>query len=150
MSTVFKKFQTGIFSAGAFALGLATERHFHLYADASDQPIHSVDTVDGFLPGKPGNVGVTESYTSRMARFGFPTLDSLRSYPNFVVSYDRRNRISNWVMEHLTRENLKSDSYDRKGIEFVEDKSVHHFFRATNQDYKGSGYDRGKFLFYYA
>lgn len=145
MSSALKKFRTGILSVGAFALGIATERHFHLYADAPDQLILSGDNVDGLVQTKSGASGLPGSYTARIARHGFPSSDSLRSYPNFVVSYDRRNRISNWVMEHLTRDNLKSDSYDRKGIEFFEDNSFHHFFRATNLDFKGSGYDRGMF-----
>jgi endonuclease G len=32
---------------------------------------------------------------------------------------------------------------DRKHCEFFEDGSVHQYFRSANDDYKGSGYDRG-------
>ncbi|XP_015599283.1 nuclease C1 [Cephus cinctus] len=81
---------------------------------------------------------------SQIMKYGFPGLDNVRSYDNFVLSYDRRNRVAHWVFEHLTKETLKpNDSIDRSKCEFKPDTSIHPFFRADNSDYKGSGYDRG-------
>ena len=79
-------------------------------------------------------------------KHGYPSFETVRTYGNFVLSYDRRNRTPNWVMEHLTPERVQkvSDgSVDRSKCEFFEDSSIHPFFRASNHDYKNSGYDRG-------
>ena len=54
-----------------------------------------------------------------------------------MVSYDRRNRVPHWVLEHLTKDSVrKNEAVDRAKSSFVEDSSVHKFFRATNEDYK--------------
>lgn len=85
-----------------------------------------------------------QSRVSQIMKFGFPGLDNVRSFDNFILSYDRRNRVAHWVFEHMTRETVKrNDAVDRSKCEFKEDGSIHPFFRATNKDYKGSGYDRG-------
>lgn len=77
-------------------------------------------------------------------KFGFPGMDNIRSYNDFVLSYDQRNRVPHWVFEHLTRSHVKHNpEVDRAKCDFHEDSSVHRFFRSTNSDYKASGYDRG-------
>ena len=82
--------------------------------------------------------------TSDIMRHGYPSLDNLRVYDDFVISYDRRNRVPNWVFEHLNSEKLKSfEDADRGKSDFKEDPLIHPYFRSKNDDYKGSGYDRG-------
>lgn len=106
-------------------------------------------------------------------KYGFPGLDHVRSYDDYVLSYDRRNRVAHWVFEHLTKDTLKpNNSIDRSKCEFTPDQSIHPFFRyffskqlllcsnieivfrkiliiifqllrSDNSDYKRSGYDRG-------
>ena len=77
-------------------------------------------------------------------KFGFPSIDGIKVYKNFVLSYDRRNRTSNWVFEHLTPQNLNySQKIDRHKFEFYEDETIPKMLRPTNKDYLGSGYDRG-------
>jgi len=81
---------------------------------------------------------------SQIMRFGFPGLDHIRSQNDFILSYDRRNRVAHWVFEHLTPESTKrAENVDRTKSEFVEDISIHPFFRSSNKDYKYSGFDRG-------
>ncbi|XP_012537296.2 endonuclease G, mitochondrial [Monomorium pharaonis] len=80
---------------------------------------------------------------SQIMKFGFPGLDHVRSYEDFVLSYDRRNRVAHWVFEHLTKDRLQYSEVDRSKCEFKSDQSIHPFFRSENIDYKGSGYDRG-------
>ncbi|KAI5726493.1 hypothetical protein M8J76_003639 [Diaphorina citri] len=81
---------------------------------------------------------------SQIMKYGFPSLDSLRSFDDFVLSYDRRNRTAYWVFEHLTKENTAySEAVNRSKSEFFEDDSIHEYFRGRNSDYKYSGYDRG-------
>lgn len=84
------------------------------------------------------------SRTQQIMKHGYPSLDNLRIFDNYVLSYDRRNRVANWVFEHMSFEKLRpAESIDRGKCEFREDTNIHPYFRSTNQDYKGSGYDRG-------
>lgn len=63
-------------------------------------------------------------------KYGFPSLENVRSLDDYVLSYDKRNRVANWVLEHLTPESIKFNAeVDRAKCEFVEDQSIHHFFR---------------------
>jgi len=81
---------------------------------------------------------------AQIMRFGFPGLDNIRSHSDYILSYDRRNRVPHWVFEHLTRESCrKTEGVERSNCEFKPDESVHHFFRSKNEDYKYSGFDRG-------
>jgi len=85
-----------------------------------------------------------DSYVTNILQFGIPSFDSIRSRKSFVLSYDRRNRIPNWVFEHLTSNHVQyNESVDRAKSEFFEDNSIHNFFRSKNSDYRHSGYDRG-------
>lgn len=86
-----------------------------------------------------------QNRTREIMRHGYPSLENIRVFDNYVLSYDRRNRVPNWVFEHITYPRLKpsSEDVDRGKSEFKEDPYVHPYFRATNADYKGSGYDRG-------
>jgi len=80
----------------------------------------------------------------QIMRFGFPGLDNIRSHSDYVLSYDRRNRVPHWVFEHLTRESVqKTEGVDRAESKFEEDTSQHPYFRSRNSDYKYSGFDRG-------
>ena len=81
---------------------------------------------------------------SQIMRFGFPGLDHIRSHSDYILSYDRRNRVAHWVFEHLTLDSTRrAENVDRTRSEFVEDDSIHPFFRSSNKDYKYSGFDRG-------
>ncbi|KAI5632697.1 DNA/RNA non-specific endonuclease domain-containing protein [Phthorimaea operculella] len=88
--------------------------------------------------------GNTKDRISQIMKFGFPSLDQVRSYDDFVLSYDRRNRVPHWVFEHITKDHVaKNDQVDRSKCDFKPDESIHPFFRSQNTDYKGSGFDRG-------
>nr|XP_026495968.1 endonuclease G, mitochondrial [Vanessa tameamea] len=107
------------------------------------------------MPGLPifGTVSAATPYTesgspqdriSQIMKYGFPSLDNVRSYDDYVLSYDRRNRVPNWVFEHITKGHvMKNDAVDRSKCDFKPDESIHPFFRSQNSDYKGSGFDRG-------
>lgn len=135
--------RSGVLSIGAFALGIAFEKHFNIYADLKESPKFG-DVVDGSSLNKPLlSPPPMSPQLATIAQHGLPTNDSLRIYKNFVLSYDSRNRVANWVLEHLTPAHLDSKDYDRSGLDFFEDRSIHHFFRSTNDDYRKSGFDRG-------
>nr|XP_018897013.1 PREDICTED: endonuclease G, mitochondrial [Bemisia tabaci] len=95
-------------------------------------------------PPTPNDGKVAPNRVGQIMKYGFPSLANIRSYDDYVLSYDQRNRVAHWVFEHLTKETLKkNETIDRSKCEFREDPSIHHFFRSTNMDYKRSGYDRG-------
>lgn len=59
----------------------------------------------------------------------------------YTVSYDAETRLPRWVAWHLTASHTDGE-YDRNGLKFAEDYDVPEP-RATNDDYRNSGYDRG-------
>lgn len=111
--------------------------------DFNDIPIFArVSAATAFSPA-PHNQ-TTPTRVGQIMKYGFPSLDNVRSFEDFVLSYDRRNRVANWVFEHLTEDSVKhNDNVDRSKCEFKPDPSIHPFFRSDNADYKKSGYDRG-------
>lgn len=60
------------------------------------------------------------SRASQILQFGFPGYDNLRTYSDFIVSYNRQTRNAHWVQEHLTSECLEYDaSIDRSKSKFT-------------------------------
>lgn len=104
----------------------------------------TVSAATPFVPDKAGALPDNPNRVSEIMKYGFPGMDNIRSYSNYVLSYDRRNRVAHWVFEHLTAEGVKSTAgVDRSKCDFKPDESIHPFFRSSNADYKGSGFDRG-------
>lgn len=97
------------------------------------------------VPNQQGIVPVeSPNRTLEIMKYGFPGMDNIRSFDDYVLSYDRRNRTPHWVFEHLTSNKVKkTDNVSRENSNFFEDLSIHEYFRALNKDYKGSGFDRG-------
>ena len=63
-------------------------------------------------------------------RHGFPSLSNVRSFEDYVLSFDTRTRVPSWVFEHLTEQSVaKNDDVDRQKCQFTEDKSFHEYFR---------------------
>ncbi|XP_058058287.1 endonuclease G, mitochondrial [Anopheles bellator] len=92
----------------------------------------------------PPAATVNVSRVGQIMKYGFPGLDNVRSFDDYVLSYDRRTRVAHWVFEHLTPDSVKpNDAVDRAKSDFKADDSIHPFFRSLNTDYKGSGFDRG-------
>ncbi|PRD29385.1 UNVERIFIED_CONTAM: cps-6 [Trichonephila clavipes] len=119
-----------------------------LYKDKRLQGMFGVKAADEFDTAivdavEPMGVDVEDPVSWTM-RFGFPSYDTIRTMKSYVLSYDRRNRVPNWVFEHLTPELIAYDeNINRSKSEFFEDNSIHVYFRSTNADYKHSGFDRG-------
>ncbi|XP_069333011.1 endonuclease G, mitochondrial [Eulemur rufifrons] len=89
------------------------------------------------VPGGPAGRGPGE-----LAKYGLPGLAQLKSRESYVLCYDPRTRGALWVVEQLRPDRLRGDG-DRRSCDFREDESVHAYHRATNADYRGSGFDRG-------
>jgi len=78
----------------------------------------------------------------RAGRYGLPTREGVLEREGYLAAYDARNRNPLWVLEHLTRDTVRGDG-TRDRSEFREDADVDERFRASNEDFLGSGYDRG-------
>lgn len=77
-----------------------------------------------------------------LAKYGLPGLAQLRSRESYVLCYDARARSALWVVEQLNAASLSGPA-ERGACDFAEDDSVHQYHRATNADYRASGFDRG-------
>uniref|UniRef100_A0AAG5DGF3 Endonuclease n=1 Tax=Anopheles atroparvus TaxID=41427 RepID=A0AAG5DGF3_ANOAO len=109
-------------------------------------PIFGTVSAASIIPAssQPPATAVNVSRVGQIMKYGFPGLDNVRSFDDYVLSYDRRTRVAHWVFEHMTPETVKhNDAVDRAKCDFKPDESVHPFFRSLNSDYKGSGFDRG-------
>ena len=167
LTTIFLKVSTiSTIGLGGWYLGKYSEQKRHLNGEIGDSRKSIFSNVDiKEMPGLPlfGTVSAATAFVpaeseinmgsklsstaprvSEIMKYGFPGLDHVRSYEDFVLSYDRRNRVAHWVFEHLTKERLQyNNEVSRSKCEFKPDLSIHSFFRSENSDYKGSGYDRG-------
>src|SRR5262245_58767989 len=71
-----------------------------------------------------------------------PSDDTLLVKPQYALSYNPRLNVPNWVSSNLN-ETYFGDVPRRKG-KFIPDESLPAgFYRVRDQDYTGSGYDRG-------
>ncbi|KAL1505682.1 hypothetical protein ABEB36_005188 [Hypothenemus hampei] len=105
-------------------------------ASPINQPSYSDET------NKLGTIN--SNRVSQIMKYGYPGMSNIISYNDYVLSYDKRNRVAHWVLEHLTEASVKkNDEVDRSKCNFAEAEHVHAYFRSYNSDYKGSGYDRG-------
>ncbi|XP_026229017.1 endonuclease G, mitochondrial [Anabas testudineus] len=91
---------------------------------------------------KASELTVSPVGSGTVMKYGFPSLSNIKTRESYVVSYDPRTRTASWVIERLNPASLSGLS-NRRYCEFKEDDSVHMFHRSTNDDYRGSGFDRG-------
>lgn len=90
----------------------------------------TVSAATPFVPSTTQESTPVANRVSQIMKYGFPGLDNVRSYSDYVLSYDRRNRVAHWVFEHLTAEGVKSNpTVDRSKCDFKPDESIHPFFR---------------------
>ncbi|KAL3991125.1 DNA/RNA non-specific endonuclease family protein [Acanthocheilonema viteae] len=134
----------------SFYAGYWTDKYILKRANAATAqlPANAVPPPH-ILPGSSSIVDIDHmkeqpSRASQIMRYGYPGFDNLRTFEDYILSYDRRNRIAHWVVEHLSSDRLVyNSSVDRVKCHFYEDPSIHPYFKSTNDDYKNSGYDRG-------
>ncbi|KAH8321332.1 hypothetical protein KR074_001834 [Drosophila pseudoananassae] len=142
----------GATALGAFYLGSHFERQKRVdVADGGHPRLPGLPTFGtvsaaSLIPAQENNISLaaTPSRIGQIMKYGFPGLDNVRSHSDYVLSYDRRNRVPHWVFEHLTPDSVaKNDAVDRAKCDFKQDESIHPYFRSQNTDYRRSGYDRG-------
>ncbi|XP_037046159.1 endonuclease G, mitochondrial [Bradysia coprophila] len=146
---------------GAFLTGVYVERRkfqnnqqdgsrniFHNQKTLTPKPalpiFGTVSAATAVVPSTNNNAVSFPGRVSEIMKYGFPGMDNIRSYSDYVLSYDRRNRVAHWTFEHLTPQSVEAnDQVDRSKSDFKPDESIHPYFRSLNSDYKGSGFDRG-------
>lgn len=149
MSGLKKMLAFGATAWGAFYLGTYTERRLagsneEKFVRLPGMPVFATVSAAALIPAGEKNLTATPSRIGQIMKYGFPGLDHVRSQSDYVLSYDRRNRVPHWVFEHLTAESVaRNEEVDRAKCDFRPDESIHPFFRAQNTDYRRSGYDRG-------
>ncbi|KAL3280162.1 hypothetical protein HHI36_017662 [Cryptolaemus montrouzieri] len=142
-------FYLGGFGVSCFFSGVYFQKRYTIEGcDLKNYPALPIfGTVSAATPFTPQVTEQKVSVVNRVSqimKYGFPSLDNIRSFEDYVLSYDRRNRVANWVFEHLTAEKVKHNpEVTRATCEFKPDESIHTFFRSQNSDYKKSGFDRG-------
>lgn len=106
-------------------------------------PVLSAADIKMLTPPEPAPGSAPGSSSSvALMKYGFPSLSNIKTRESYVAAYDPRTRLPAWVLERLDSFSITGQS-DRRRAEFREDPSVHEFHRATNADFRGSGFDRG-------
>ncbi|XP_060662534.1 endonuclease G, mitochondrial [Drosophila nasuta] len=91
------------------------------------------------------------THVATLMKYGFPGLADIHVYRNFVLSYDRRNRIAHWVCEHLDGDCLLQENEGatatattaQKQYELNVDSSIPLMFRASPRDYQNTDWMAG-------
>ncbi|XP_062816031.1 endonuclease G, mitochondrial [Anolis carolinensis] len=97
----------------------------------------------GLRPRLPSLAAASPS-VEVLSKYGSPGLLPLRLRDSFALCYDPRSRSALWVMERLRRpEGEAGSGADRARCRFHADAEAHPFHRATLDDYRGSGFQKG-------
>lgn len=136
---LIKYFLLSSASVGGFIAGTTFERKYKLWGDTTHQtfktypglPIYgTVSAATPFSPVPAVQEPVSVNRVAQIMKYGFPSLDNVRSFDDFVLSYDRRNRVAHWVFEHLSKETIKyNEGVERSTCQFKPDESIHPYFR---------------------
>lgn len=83
-------------------------------------------------------LGCTSDELPRAHPISHPTFERVA----YSVGYDGPHKQPSWVYERLTARGLQG-AVERDGFQFASDPDLPQPLRSTNDDYKGSGFDRG-------
>lgn len=113
-----------------------------LGAGVTNWRLHDKSGSDSSYPIVQAASEVSLPPVSGITRFGLPGFSQLKTRQSHMLSYDPRLRGPAWVLEQLNGERIQGMA-ERSHCNFREDESVHPYHRATNSDFKRSGFDRG-------
>lgn len=131
-------------AAASLALGLGAGAAWAGGQSRGSAPAEELLTRLPVVPvaAAASSLEVARGGSGELAKYGLPGLSQLRSRDSYVLCYDPRARSALWVVERLDAAALRGSS-ERAACDFREDDSVHPYHRASNADYRGSGFDRG-------
>src|SRR5882757_8058060 len=97
---------------------------------------------------KPGPENYTNTCKPLWEKIGLPTSgDDIDATPvchtRYVLLHNNETRTPDWVIEPLTRAQVSGTNTRPEGKKFTSEKSVCKSARARDDDYAGSGLDRG-------
>lgn len=120
------------------ALGLGVSGCRQTRAKA-EPPIETIDRETTLQESKAQERNTLETKDLELPAIGDD--DQILRRTGYTVCYNADNRLPNWVAWRLTADHT-SGEFKRGGIKFQEDEEVEEP-RATDSDYRQSGYDRG-------
>lgn len=84
-------------------------------------------------------------HVADIMKYGFPGMDEIHVYKNFVLSYDRRNRIAHWVCEHVKSGCVqeRDEKTLNKPNAYITDNTIPTIFSANMRDFKNSDWVGG-------
>ncbi len=71
-----------------------------------------------------------------------PAPDPVIQRSGYILSYDGKTRNANWVYQELTPASLEGEA-SRDRCDFMQDPLIPASLRTTQEDYRGSGFDKG-------
>ncbi|XP_039491902.1 endonuclease G, mitochondrial [Drosophila santomea] len=130
------------FSEGQDPGSVSTFDHFVLWGRTTAQKAISYMTLSVAQNGHPQE---KLEHVARIMKYGFPGMDDIHVYKNFVLSYDRRNRIAHWVCEHVRDDCLMSRDQRtlNKPNAYMADTSIPATFSANMRDFKNTDWVGG-------
>ncbi|EDW66027.2 endonuclease G, mitochondrial [Drosophila virilis] len=122
-----------------------TDSVFANYVKWFQSNMHTVTMFFTFSLGVEPLPEPEPAHVATLMKYGFPGLDDIHVYRNFVLSYDRRNRIAHWVCEHLESACLigTESTIVQKPAEYLVDSSIPLIFRANQRDYRNTDWVGG-------
>jgi endonuclease G len=93
-------------------------------------------------PEKPGEAPASDHLAMGTPTDADPADDYLMVKPQYALSYNKEKNVANWVSYSLNASHF-GDVPRFKGKFLKDDALPEGFYRATHDDYVGSGYDRG-------
>ncbi|CAL2029707.1 CBN-CPS-6 protein [Caenorhabditis brenneri] len=135
----------------SFLAGKYSNDDFSIFRNvqsATNVPMNQIQlpatTETALKPSSLNPDALGPSRSAEIMKHGYPGFTNVRTYEDFVLSYDYKTKTAHWVCEHLTPERLKhAEGVDRKLCEFKPDVTFPQKFLSQNTDYKASGFDRG-------
>lgn len=93
----------------------------------------------------------TELKGEHLTVYGLPEVAKVIRRDEYILAYDGHNKTAFYVLEEITKGEMKAKEYSREEAEkgcsvsgcWQPDPEVPEYLTATNADYKGSGYHRG-------
>jgi endonuclease G, mitochondrial len=121
--------------------GTSTGETEHPPSKAPSKKAENSPPAQGTAPG-PGPTESSIHLAMGTPYDSDPADDTLLIKPQYALSYNPRLNVPNWVSSNLN-ETYFGDAPRRKG-KFIPDETLPAgFYRVRDQDYTGSGYDRG-------
>lgn len=133
-------------SKWVWVVALLVVAGFYLYTRNAKEPMGAdvATEAKAETPKLNGDSPKTESETSTASGLELPAVGNmgqLLKRVGYTVLYDSNTKLPLWVAWRLTADHADGP-YNRNGLKFAEDDEVPEP-RATNDDYRGSGFDRG-------